>query len=320
MVPIEWLEGMPAQRKGGVNAALRCYNVSCRSSVLSDRNRASKRRCDARALLLGMPCGVKHEHVAAHMADGVMTRWDISRESEGNSILRCTMRTVIGILLLALATEARGQTVPRSARSPREFIPAGYLLFEEIQGDLNMDGQADYVFVIKATDKRNIVTDEHRGRLDRNPRGIVIAFRKGDRYELVLENRHCFSSENEDGGVYYAPELNVGIEKGILVIHYAHGRYGYWKYKFRYQRSDFELIGYDQGEHRGPVQERMTSINLSTRKMQVRENVNANAQGGDEIFKETWTSFALAKPIRMRDIVRFDEFNVQAQFLPTQDR
>lgn len=222
------------------------------------------------------------------------------------------MRILIYAILLAIATNAFSQTVPKTANSPNEFIPSGYVVSDEIRGDLNKDNQEDYVFIIKGTDKKNIVTDEYRGQVDRNPRGIIIAIKNNDKYELALENRHCFSSENEDGGVYFAPELGIFIKKGNLLVHYFHGRYGYQEYKFRYQYSDFELIGYDSSQSNGPVEESFTSINFLTKKMLVKVNVNQNAESGDEIFKENWKSFSLSKPIKLRDIVLFDNLDVQS--------
>ena len=37
-------------------------------------------------------------------------------------------------------------------------------------------------------------------------------------------------SLNEDGGVYYPPELAVEIKIAELKFLYGHGRYGYWEY------------------------------------------------------------------------------------------
>ncbi|MNP09092.1 hypothetical protein D3C76_1011830 [compost metagenome] len=165
------------------------------------------------------------------------------------------------------------------------------------------------LIVIKGTDKRNVIVDEYRGKLDRNRRGLIIAFNKGDHYELALDNPSCFSSENEDGGVYFAPELWVSVEKGILQIHYGHGRYGYWSYKFRYQNAGFELIGYDMSENRGPLVERVTSINFSTKKILIKENINQDTQeDGDEIFKETWKRFTLPVPFTLKTVADFDDF------------
>jgi hypothetical protein len=222
------------------------------------------------------------------------------------------MKKLVFIIFLAVGTNASGQSTTQTARSPTEFVPAGYVVFEEIQGDLNKDNQTDYVFIIKATDRTNFVKDEYRGELDRNRRGIIIAFKNRNQYDLVLENRDCFSSENEDGGVYFAPELSVSINKGNLFVHYAHGRYGFWAYNFRYQNSDFELIGYDSSQNRGPLVEREVSINLITKKMLTRENINQDAEGGDEQFKEIWRKFTLSKPIKLREIANFDDFYVES--------
>jgi len=226
------------------------------------------------------------------------------------------MRKIIFIIFLAIGTNSFGQAIPKTAKSPTELIPIGYAVHKEIRGDLNKDNQEDYVFIIKGTDKGKFVNDEQRGQLDRNRRGIIIVFKNQDQYELSLENRDCFSSENEDGGVYFAPELDVSINKGNIHVHYAHGRYGFWIYNFRYQNSDFELIGYDSSQNRGPVVERSISINFLTKKMRISENINQDAEGGDEKFKETWKKFTLSKPIKLREIADFDSFDPQSLLGP----
>lgn len=131
---------------------------------------------------------------------------------------------------------------------------------------MNKDGLEDCVLIVKSTDKNQIITHEYGGELDRNRRGIIVLLNKDDYYELAIKNYDCFSSENEDGGAYFAPILSVEIKNGNLNIHYAHGRYGYWKYTFRFQNSDFELIGYNQSDNRGPIVERETSINFLSKK------------------------------------------------------
>jgi len=223
------------------------------------------------------------------------------------------MQKLALLIFLISVTNAFGQVAPRTAKSPTEFVPPGYVIVQNIQGDLNKDNQADSVLIIKGTDKANFVKDESRGVLDRNRRGIIIALKNNDRYELVLENRDCFSSEHEDGGVYFSPELGVFVEKGILRVHYFHGRYGFWAYKFRYQNADFELIGYESDQSRGPITERSISINFMTNRMLIKENINQDAEvGGDEKFKETWKKFALSKPIKLREIANFDGFDVKS--------
>ncbi len=123
--------------------------------------------------------------------------------------------------------------------------------------------------------------------VDRNRRGIIVLLRTKNSYYLAVENYTCFSSENEDGGVYYPPELSVGIDKGKLIIGYAHGRYGFWEYKFRLQNNEFKLIGYDESNHYGPILKKQTSINFLSKKKLVRVNTNEDAEAGDDVFKDT---------------------------------
>lgn len=203
-----------------------------------------------------------------------------------------------------MATTVFAQSTQK--QNPSDFIPKGYVIFEKINGDLNKDGIEDCVLIIKGTDKSKIITDQYRGKLDRNRRGIIILFNKKGLYKLVVRNDNCFSSENEDGGVYFAPELSVEIKKGNLYIHYGHGRYGYWQYTFRHKNLDFELIGYD-ASNGGTVINSETSINFLTNKKQEKVNTNQNAKGGDEVFKETWKNIKINRLVKLSEIKDFDE-------------
>jgi hypothetical protein len=191
-----------------------------------------------------------------------------------------------------------------------DFIPKNYVPFDTIKGDFNKDGLEDCILIIKGTDKSKIIQDEYRGELDRNRRGIIALLNKNGGYELAVKNYDCFSSENEDGGVYYAPELYIEVKNGKLYVDYAHGRYGYWKYTFRYQNSDFELIGYDASSNHGPVILTETSINFLTRKKIVNQNVNENTYDGDEIFEKTETKIARTKLLKLSEIKDFDELHL----------
>ncbi|WKB82430.1 hypothetical protein QYR09_05210 [Cellulophaga lytica] len=190
------------------------------------------------------------------------------------------------------------------------FIPKGYTEFEKYSGDLNKDGLVDYVLVIKKTDSANVVMNQFNKKVDRNRRGIIVLFKNANGYELADKNLECFSSENEDGGVYFAPELWIEIKNNKLYIHFGHGRYGYWEYTFRFQNSNFKLIGYDSSSNRGPVILKETSINFLTKKKLVKENTNENAEGGDEIFKETWNNIEIDSLIKLSEIKDFDELEM----------
>ncbi len=196
-------------------------------------------------------------------------------------------------------------------KKPADFLPKRFVLFDEVQGDLNNDGMDDDILIIKGTEKGKVIADETRGKLDRNRRGIIVLLKTRDNsYKLVVENKSCFSSENEEGGTYYAPELEVYAEKGNLFVHYAHGRYGYWMYTFQYRNSDFQLIGYDSSDNFCPVINSETSINFLTGKKQFRENTNKGADSGEEVFKETWSKIKVQKPVVLSEIKDFDELDL----------
>ncbi|MDH4471242.1 MAG: hypothetical protein QE487_01470 [Fluviicola sp.] len=198
-------------------------------------------------------------------------------------------------------------SVPETRKKPQDFLPSGYIVFDEMHGDLNKDGLDDCILIIKGTAEENIVEDENHGKLDRNRRGILILLNKKGNYELAVKNTNCFSSENEDGGVYFPPELSLEIKKGKLFVQYSHGRYGYWNYMFRFNNNDFELIGYDASDNYGPVVNREVSINYLTKKKSVKVNVNESAEAGDEVFEETWEDIKIEKPIKLSEVKDFDE-------------
>ena len=131
-----------------------------------------------------------------------------------------------------------------------------------------------------------------------------------NKYQLSVSNLDCFSSENEDGGVYFAPELSLEIRKGNLYVKYGHGRYGSWSYTLRFQGSDLELIGYDSSNG-GPVIESETSINFLTKKKLEKVNTNENATGGDEVFEDKWSTIKIDRLFLLSNIKDFDDLQVK---------
>lgn len=214
--------------------------------------------------------------------------------------------------LVVEENETSSQTFysPRKASDFQKFIPEGYVEYEQIKGDLNKDGREDIVLIIKNTLKDKIIEQENQT-LDRNRRGIIILFQQENGYEPVTRNYECFSSDQEDGGIYFPPDLIVSIEKGLLHLHYAYGRYGYWVYKFRYQNGNFELIGYDRSENFGSVTNSFVSVNYSTNKMWVKTNTNPDAEiEGEEIFQEKWVNLPPKPLLKLTEIKDFDELKL----------
>lgn len=174
---------------------------------------------------------------------------------------------------------------------------------------MNKDGIVDYVFLVKGVDPAYVVHSDMMGMVDRNRRGIVILLSEGDDYQLTVQNIGCFSSGLEERGNYHQPVLDLIIQNGILKVHFAYGRYGYWRYLFRYQEEAFKLIGYFHS-YGGAIVEKEVSINFSTRKKKVKVNINENAQGGDEEYQVEWSRFELDALIRLSDIQDFDKLDL----------
>lgn len=217
------------------------------------------------------------------------------------------MKTILISFILFLVTTTFSQI--KQSQNPLNFLPKGYILYNQIDGDLNNDGLIDKVLIIKGTDKSKIVAVENQKKLDRNRRGIIILFNKNGKFDLALNNYNCFSSENEDGGVYFAPELSLEIKKGNLYISYGHGRYGRWQYTFRYRKMNFELIGYDE-TNGGVIIDSEISINFLTKKKLQKVNINENAESGDEVFKENWFNITVNKLIKLNEIKDFDTLSL----------
>jgi len=191
----------------------------------------------------------------------------------------------------------------------RKFIPAQHSLFEFIEGDLNKDGVNDAVLIIKKIDKSNWVTHNLSGKkVDRNRRGIIVLINKNGKYKELTQNLTAFSSENDDGGVYFAPELSFEIKKNILEVNYSHGRYGYWGYKFRVDGNNMQLIGYDLSSNHGPYTDYQTSINFISQKKLFRKNVNLVDRDQPEVFEDTWSTIHY-QPIYLSKIKDFDRLN-----------
>lgn len=185
-------------------------------------------------------------------------------------------------------------------------VPKGYRVVGRIGGDLNADGIPDSILIVKATEKDRFERDRGDKLVDRNRRGLLVFLGMKGQFKKVIENLECFSSENEDGGVYFAPDLSVEIGRNKLYVSYMHGRYGYWKYTFRLRGSDFELIGYDASNNNGPRIDRLVSINFLTKRRLERINTNVSGEGGDEVFEDKWSDISLEGLTKLSQIEDFD--------------
>ena len=170
-------------------------------------------------------------------------------------------------------------------------LPNQTALYDAIKGDLNKDGIEDVAVVTQETFKEKFMPfsdgcdestkdDKWCQIVNKNRRGIVILLSNGDKYEAVVTKRDIFESPNEDGGVYYPPELAVEIKNSELKFLYGHGRYGYWEYVFVLDGKDFKLVRYFSSDNNGPVPEYIVQMDFINHRLE--KSANLLYQGNEE--------------------------------------
>ncbi len=200
------------------------------------------------------------------------------------------MRTAvaaIGWLLCGACAVAAEPVIPaasypalaKHAQSIECFVPKEWRIEIQKMGDLNGDGRDDVVLMLRAADQHNIVDMREQGgpeNYDTNPRILMVAFANAaGGYDLALENHTLIARTTEPSaqdpldpnGVQ---EGGVEIKNGTLqvTLGYFGGNMGHFTYTFRYEKTDFKLIGYDSVDverFKGAIEQ--VSINYLTRRM-----------------------------------------------------
>ena len=156
----------------------------------------------------------------------------------------------------------------------------GWMLEVQASGDLNRDGNADLILVLRQNNPANVIENfEGFGEkpFDTNPRILAVAFRDGlsGRFGLQLEN-HTLIPRRTEPAADDPFDKDVGIavvRDGFQVRLNWFMSAGGWEtfnttYTFRHRSGRFELIGYDRNTtHRGSGDTTSLSINYLTRKV-----------------------------------------------------
>jgi len=226
-----------------------------------------------------------------------------------NVIRMALAAVIVGMGLSPVAAQSGAGDGHKNANAKLiKLIPAGYRLITAKEGDLNKDGLDDAVLIIEKT-------------RDETSSGIIIAFNKGERYEVALENRDFFSYDSDDIGKHGPDGINIAIKKGILIIEKA-GQANCCTietnvFKFRYQKAEFDWIGYDMTSsliHNGVISN-ARSVNFLSMKRQTKINKNQDTEyedvavHGKEVFDEEWEDLIIKKkPVTLREIKNFRDF------------
>ena len=168
--------------------------------------------------------------------------------------------------------------LPVAAPAVQDFVPQGWKLAQQADGDLNGDGRADKVLVLQQQNAANWRDNEALGvpRLNLNPRTLLVLWNTPQGYHEAVRTTTMLPSESsEDTPCLVDPleEGAVSIRKQVLVVdmHYwlSCGSYSlnHMQYKFRYQQGAWPLIGLDVNSgSRNSYDTEQSSYNFATGK------------------------------------------------------
>jgi len=144
-----------------------------------------------------------------------------------------------GYIFDALAKTAHPR-IPNTGKSSEDFVPAGWTILKEAQGDLNGDGKSDAALVLASEDEENAGADQEIPKrvliiLMNQPGGLLKLSAMSDSIILCKE---C-------GGVFGDSFSDVTIERGTVVVKHYGGSAERWGFthRFRYQNNGWYLIG-----------------------------------------------------------------------------
>ena len=165
-----------------------------------------------------------------------------------------------------------------AAPAVQDFVPQGWKLTQQADGDLNGDGRADKVLVLQQQNTANWRDNEALGapRLNLNPRTLLVLWNTPQGYREAVRNTTLLPSENsEDTPCLVDPlqEDGISIRKQVLIVdlHYwlSCGSYSvnHMQYKFRHQQDAWPLIGLDVNSgSRNSYDTEQSSYNFATGK------------------------------------------------------
>lgn len=175
---------------------------------------------------------------------------------------------IVGGFLSIFSNPAAAQNKPTKGDYPKlsatgakidDFVPRGWKIIHQKEGDLNADKLVDAVLVIKNTDPKFVnqseplfgeaVTDEKTGEtkfiMDSNPRILAVLFKEKDGYKLAAQNDSIIPFLDYPSGETIR---RIAVENGDLNIEmmFMERRHGYLYtekfYKFRLVNSAMILI------------------------------------------------------------------------------
>lgn len=207
-------------------------------------------------------------------------------------------------------TKADYPKIKQKGNTVNSFVPRNWKIIGKAFGDLNKDKKSDAVLVLRGNYAKFRNKNENglgREVFDTNPQILVILFRNksGKGYRLAEQNNRFIIQA--DGPTMSEPFQKVSIKRGVIKFDfenwYSAGSWSafYVSYKFRYQNSNFVMIGADKtAQIRNTGEEELRSYNFLTQKRQI-----VKTDPETEKKKVSWKSIKLETVPTLRTIIPF---------------
>lgn len=174
--------------------------------------------------------------------------------------------------LLLIAPESQALPInypnlPRRVAKADDFIPFGWIVAAKVEGDLNRDGRRDVVLALWPDWAARATSFEERHSLP--PYRLVIGFAEANGgYRLAADNKTLIEPPAYSGAYEDPLDSNsLRIDSDSLDISRDLLR-GHYRYRFRWFRRAFRLIGYEYGASDGSCIT-LTSYNFLTRRAEI---------------------------------------------------
>lgn len=171
---------------------------------------------------------------------------------------------------------------PLLALSQRIPLPKNYTVVDTVSGDLNKDNIKELVVAYNT----KTATEEY----ENLPRELVIYKLQNGNWTVWKKSQQALLG-SQDGGMMGDPYAGMEIKNNVLQVSHYGGSSWKWGYtdKYRYQKSDFYLIGYSS--EGGKMCEEWTDLdfNLSTGLLTVEKKYNDCGEEQDQEEKTSET-------------------------------
>jgi len=210
------------------------------------------------------------------------------------------MRTMLLplVLMMAMGWPTAGRAAPQGLF--KAWVPAGWKLIQQVQGDLDGDGREDAVLVLERTNPANIHRNHGLGtsQLNLNPRRLLVLFQGPAGWRKGLQTDRFLPSENDAEAPCLADPLGeeaMAIRQGVLTIDLSNwsscGSWGsaHYIFRFRLEEDRFRLIGLDiTSRLRNTGEEGEFSINYLTGRTKNTETPPDAGEEGGPKPRTTW--------------------------------